>query len=167
MIRYSYEYDRLKSITYPDHPENNVAFTYGTDGMSQELLNNHNGLGRLLLREDATGATEYFYDSYGNVKTERRTLVVPNFVNDSCGIVTTFDMGYSYDNFGRIIKMTYPDGQDVEYAYDAGGNLQKVRNGTQGGFFVSHIGYDKFGQRTSMLLGDGTTTCYSYSPERR
>ena len=167
MIRYSYEYDRLKSITYPDHPENNVAFTYGTDGMSQELLNNHNGLGRLLLREDATGATEYFYDSYGNVKTERRTLVVPNFVNDSCGIVTTFDMDYSYDNFGRIIKMTYPDGQDVEYAYDAGGNLQKVRNGTQGGFFVSHIGYDKFGQRTSMLLGDGTTTCYSYSPERR
>ena len=71
-------------------------------------------------------------------------------------------MKYSYENFGRIIKLNYPDGQNVEYDYDAGGNLQKVKNETQGGFFVSHIGYDKFGQRTSMLLGDGTTTCYSF-----
>ena len=72
------------------------------------------------------------------------------------------DMKYSYENFGRIIKLNYPDGQNVEYDCDAGGNLQKVKNETQGGFFVSHIGYDKFGQRTSMLLGDGTTTCYSF-----
>ena len=62
------------------------------------------------------------------------------------------DMKYSYENFGRIIKLNYPDGQNVEYDYDAGGNLQKVKNGTQGGFFISHIGYDKFGQRTSMQI---------------
>ena len=37
----------------PDHPENNVKYYYGGRNASQ------NRIGRLMLREDGTGAIEY------------------------------------------------------------------------------------------------------------
>lgn len=38
----------------------------------------HNRIGRLMLREDGTGAIEYFYGKMGEETKTRRTLIVPN-----------------------------------------------------------------------------------------
>ena len=51
-ITYDYEYNRLTGINYPDHPDNNVKYYYGGRNASQ------NRVGRLMLREDGTGAME-------------------------------------------------------------------------------------------------------------
>ena len=49
-ITYDYDYLRLTGINYPDHSENNVKYYYGGRNASQ------NRIGRLMLREDGTGA---------------------------------------------------------------------------------------------------------------
>ena len=59
----------------PDHPENNMnnmKYYYGGRNASQ------NRIGRLMLREDGTGAIEYFYGKMGEVTKTLRTLIVPN-----------------------------------------------------------------------------------------
>ena len=71
-ITYDYDYQRLTGINYPDHPENNVKYYYGGRNASQ------NRIGRLMLREDGTGAIEYFYGKMGEVTKTRRTMIVPN-----------------------------------------------------------------------------------------
>lgn len=161
-IAYTYEYDRLKSVTYPDHPENNVVLTYGSTSASDEENETHNARGRVMVREDGTGATEYFYDVLGNVKKERRTVLMPNF-----NTLVSFETSYNYDSFGRLLDIKYPDNSFVEYWYNSAGDLESVYRGSfNGSQYVRHIGYNKFGQRTLLELGDGTRTSYTYSPLR-
>ena len=51
-INYEYDYGRLTAINYPDHPENNVKYHYGG------INSSYNRIGRLMLREDGSGAIE-------------------------------------------------------------------------------------------------------------
>ena len=57
--------------------------------------------------------------------------------------------------------LTYPDGEVVTHTYDTSGSLKTVVGNQT---YVSNISYNAFGQRTSMNLGNGTTTTYSYDP---
>ena len=107
-ITYDYEYNRLTSINYPDHPENNVKYYYGGRNASQ------NRIGRLMLREDGTGAIEYFYGKMGEVTKTRRTLIVPNQA------IATYVTQWTYDSHNRLLEMIYPDEEKVTYTYDLG-----------------------------------------------
>ena len=49
-----------------------VKYYYGGRNAS------HNRIGRLMMREDGTGAIEYFYGKMGEVTKTRRTFIVPN-----------------------------------------------------------------------------------------
>jgi len=48
-ILYTYDFERLTEITYPQNIENNVKYTYGEAGATD------NRAGRIVLQEDATG----------------------------------------------------------------------------------------------------------------
>ena len=91
-ITYDYDYYRLTGINYPDHPENNVKYYYGGRNASQ------NRIGRLMLREDGTGAIEYFYGKMGEVTKTRRTLIVPNQA------IATYVTQWSYDSHNRLLE---------------------------------------------------------------
>jgi YD repeat-containing protein len=41
--------------------------------------------------------------------------------------VLTYVYGAAYDPWGRVRKLTYPDGEKVTYAYDAAGQLASFR----------------------------------------
>jgi RHS repeat-associated protein len=76
---------------------------------------------------------------------------------------------YSYDSFGRMLDLTYPDGEKVTYTYDAGGSVKTVA-GIKAGtsyVYVSHLGYDEFEQRARMIQGNGVETRYTYDPRTR
>ncbi|MED9889201.1 MAG: RHS repeat domain-containing protein [Segatella copri] len=92
-ITYDYDYQRLTGINYPDHPENNVKYYYGGRNASQ------NRIGRLMLREDGTGAIEYFYGKMGEVTKTRRTMIVPNQV------IATYVTQWTYDSHNRLLEM--------------------------------------------------------------
>lgn len=155
-ITYDYDYHRLTGINYPDHPENNVKYYYGGRNASQ------NRIGRLMLREDGTGAIEYFYGKMGEVTKTRRTLIVPNQA------IATYVTQWTYDSHNRLLEMIYPDEEKVTYSYNLGGQLEKVRGYKSYGYdYVSRIGYDKFEQRTYLKYCNGAETFYTYEPARR
>lgn len=82
--------------------------------------------------------------------------------------IATYVTQWNCNSHNRLLEMITPDEEKMISSYNLGRLLDHLRSYKFYGYhYLSHIGYDKFGQRTSMLLGDGTTTCYSYSPERR
>ena len=156
MITYSYDYHRLTGISYPDHPENNVKYYYGGRNAS------HNRIGRLMMREDGTGAIEYFYGKMGEVTKTRRTLIVPNQA------IATYVTQWTYDSHNRLIEMIYPDEEKVTYSYNLGGLLEKVRGEKSYGYdYITKLGYDKFEQRSYLKYCNGAETFYTYDNRRR
>jgi len=70
-----------------------VKYYYG--GRNASL----NRIGRLMLREDGTGAIEYFYGKMGEVTKTRRTMIVPNQV------IATYVTQWTYDSHNRLLEM--------------------------------------------------------------
>ena len=139
-IQYTYDFERLTEITYPQNIENNVKYTYGEAGASD------NRAGRIVLQEDASGAQEFFYGPLGEVVKNIRTIVIPQHDEQ------THTTEWQYDTWNRLTGMTYADGEQVTYTYNAGGLLRsmsgKKKNATYN--YVNQLGYDKF-----------ETTCFS------
>ena len=155
-ITYDYDYQRLTGINYPDHPENDVKYYYGGRNASQ------NRIGRLMLREDGTGAIEYFYGKMGEVTKTRRTLIVPNQA------IATYVTQWTYDSHNRLLEMIYPDEEKVTYSYNLGGLLEKVRGEKSYGYdYITKLGYDKFEQRSYLKYCNGAETFYTYDDRRR
>lgn len=159
-IKYFYEYTRLKDIIYPDMPSGpniaNVRFIYGDAG---------NETGRIIFQQDATGYQEFNYGMMGEVIHNKRTIIGPNIPTRE------FTTRYQYDSWNRLNMLTYPDGEEVTYRYDFGGNLHSMtgmigRELTEYQY-VRRIDYDHFEQRTGILYGNNTTTYYQYTPELR
>lgn len=156
MITYTYDYHRLTGISYPDHPENNVKYYYGGRNAS------HNRIGRLMMREDGTGAIEYFYGKMGEVTKTRRTLIVPNQA------IATYVTQWTYDSHNRLLEMIYPDEEKVTYSYNLGGLLEKVRGEKSYGYdYITKLGYDKFEQRSYLKYCNSAETFYTYDDRRR
>jgi RHS repeat-associated protein len=153
-IQYFYAYNRLDSIVYPDHPENNVKYTYGAANDPVATRR-----GRLVSQEDGSGAQEFSYGKQGELTQVRRTLVIPNQA------VATYVTGWKYDSWNRLLEMTYPDGEKVNYSYNTGGLLTAVASSAN--TYVSNILYDKFEQRTNLTYGNGAVTTYQYNPANR
>ena len=155
-ITYDYDYQRLTGINYPDHLENNVKYYYGGRNASQ------NRIGRLMLREDGTGAIEYFYGKIGEVTKTRRTMIVPNQA------IATYVTQWTYDSHNRLLEMIYPDEEKITYSYNLGGQLEKVHGYKSYGYdYVSKIGYDKFEQRSYLKYCNGAETFYTFDNRRR
>lgn len=155
-ITYDYDYQRLTGINYPDHPENNVKYYYGGRNASQ------NRIGRLMLREDGTGAIEYFYGKMGEVTKTRRTMIVPNQA------IATYVTQWTYDSHNRLLEMIYPDEEKITYSYNLGGLLEKVRGEKSYGYdYITKLGYDKFEQRSYLKYCNGAETFYTYDDRRR
>lgn len=156
-IKYTYDLERLTDITYPQNPENNVKYTYGAAGASD------NRAGRIVLQEDASGAQEFFYGPLGEVVKNVRTIVIPQHDEQ------TYTTEWKYDTWNRLTSMIYADGEEVTYTYNVGGLLRsmdgKKKNATFS--YVKQLGYDKFEQRVFLAYGNGTKTTYAYEPERR
>ena len=110
------------------------------------------------------------YGRMGEVTRETRTL---NTQRTFGARTRSAVMQFQSDYLGRINRITYPDGEVVSYDYDPGGQLTSVRGTRSDGVresvstFIERIGYDRYGQRTFIIYGNGVRTNYSYNPHRR
>ncbi len=156
-ISFGFDFNRLTSVSYPDHPQNNVTYTYGAPGAPG------NAAGRLTQITDGSGIRLRSYGKLGEITQEIRT---PNtFVAPQ----QTYATQYTYDTFGRLQSMVYPDGEVLTYRYDSGGLVNQV-TGTRGGnnyTYVSRLEYDKFDQRAFIVYGNNVHTAYGYDPLNR
>jgi RHS repeat-associated protein len=166
-IKYEYDHHRITAIKYPNYPENNVNYYYGTPRNTSSM--DDNAVGRVWYQTDATGSQYFKYGRLGELVYQRRAMTLPK------GGVYWFDTTWDYDTWNRIKQITYPDGEILKYEYNQAGNLSKM-------FTVKHkddnydnaeqkiigkINYDKFDQKTSMLYGNNSRIDYSYETNRR
>jgi len=158
-ISYEYDQNRLTAVRYPDFPENNVTYVYGTAGASQ------NRAGRVVRVTDGSGSEEYSYGRLG--ETVKRVKTVRDFTSGAQQ--PSYVTGYNYDSFGRLQDMVYPDGERLDYQYDSGGRVSRVVGEKAGRSYeyVHGLFYDEFENRTYMETGNGVRTRYMYDPLSR
>jgi RHS repeat-associated protein len=156
-INYIYEDCRLSEIQYPQNPELNVKYAYGTTG---------NETARLVLLEDASGLQSFSYGNIGEIVQNTRSFVMPH-KNGLQAI--TFEMRFEYDSWNRTKSITYADGEEVNYDYDNGGQLKAMHSNksTWNYDFVYDIQYNKYGQRTLVDYANSIRTTYSYHPQNQ
>ena len=154
-INYDYTYHRLLYKRYSYMTGNDVAYIYGTSG---------NETGRPVRIEDGSGTYECQYDALGNVVDETRTIALPQH-NE----VYRFSMRYQYDSWGRMLGMTYPDGERIGYTYHWGGDLYAMHGDKNGDdrTYIRNIHYNSFGQKENVNYGNGTSAHYTYDALHR
>ena len=154
-INYDYTYYRPKYKRYSGMTGNDVTYEYGTSGTET---------GRPIRVVDGSGMCEYKYDALGNVTEETRTIAMPRH-----GEVYNFKMFYQYDSWGRMLTMSYPDGEKILYTYQWGGDLFAMYGNKNGVHqpYINGIYYNSFGQRDEIKHGNGTYTKYSYDALHR
>ena len=155
-ISYTYDFERLHEVLYPENLFNRVTYTYGKAG------DKYNRAGRLALVEDASGGEAYYYGRQGEVTKTVRTVMA------SVADIRTYVYGATYDSWNRVQTMTYPDGEVVTYHYNAAGQVESMTSNKQGrqSVIVDRIGYDKEGHMVYTKLGNGTETTYTYDKQR-
>jgi YD repeat-containing protein len=110
-IKFVYEKNRLTSINYPTKAD--VFHSYGDPGASD------NRAGRMVKLTDETGSQEFFYGKLGeNLRTLR---IIDAKENGKKPVL--FETKQSYDSMGRLLQLTYPDGEVLTHNYNQGGQL--------------------------------------------
>lgn len=156
-IRYSYDHTRLTGITYPVNFQNKVEISYGDPEAR------FNRRGRVVLRLDASGGEEFFYDAHGETSKTIRTILL----NEST--VRTFIHEAAYDSWGRLQRFGYPDGEWTSYGYDAAGKPISL-SGSKDNIdyqYINNVEYDLFGQVITKELGNGGRDNITFNPQTR
>ena len=110
---------------------------------------------------DESGVMCYTYGNMGEVTQETRIYALP-FLTNALALSTQFE----YDSWGRILNITYPDNEVVNYTYDCGGQLFRFCNNSSYSYLDS-VKYDRFGAKTSQKYGNGLKTNYTYDSYTR
>ena len=164
-IDYAYDFNRLASIKYPNFPGNDVTYTYGLAGAA------FNSAGRITKITSQMGSEERQYGKLGETAYEKKVVIT--FTNPAHPQV--YETRFAFDTFGRMLRITYPDGEIVTNVYDSGGNLQSasgVKAAAASGQnhrynYLQKLHYDKFEQRIFVEQGNGVKTAYTYNAQTR
>lgn len=106
-----YEYDKLNRLTKKDLPDGETDVIYGYDDSSKSY-----STGRVTSISDASGALDYTYDQYGNLK---------HWIKTVDGM--SFSFSATYDIRNQMEDLTYPDGSQIRKYYSPAGYLRMVR----------------------------------------
>jgi YD repeat-containing protein len=99
--------DTYVSSACPSVDLGNYTVTYTYDS----LAGGNAGVGRRTGMSDSTGSTAWVYDARGRVLQESKT------VTDGVNTLGTYVTAWTYNSADRAVTMTYPNGEEVTYAY--------------------------------------------------
>ncbi|MAQ40791.1 RHS repeat-associated core domain-containing protein [Mesonia oceanica] len=150
-ITYNYEYNRLIEENYPNMPNgsniSNVTYKYGSAGEGNQT-------GKLVYVTDATGSQSFKYGNMGEITSNTRIVVGPNIPT------RYFTTNFNYDSWNRIKNIEYPDGENVVYSYDEGGNLFSIIGDYT---YIKEAYYTFFESPRLIIHGNNTVTEYDYT----
>lgn len=160
-ISYTYDQDRLTAIDHPDGTPD-VHYSYGDAGAAG------NAAGRVTVVDDGARHQELTYDPLGAVASERSTMKLHN-LNDETAESHTYTTDLSYDAFGRLLTLDYPDGEVLTHGYDSGGLLDSLVGEKAGHTYtyLDRLEYDQFQDRRFQQTGNGVWTEYTYGTKNR
>ncbi|MDR4515324.1 RHS repeat-associated core domain-containing protein, partial [Nitrosomonas sp.] len=116
------------------------------------------GIGRLAQMSDESGSMSYTYDVHGRLlnKTQTTHLYRDRFIHM---------IDYNYDANGRLTRITYPSGTQIDYAYGTDGRPVELR--INGEILMQNIVYRPFGEPESWNWGNGQTYSRSFDLDGR
>lgn len=168
-VHWTYTYDKNGNVLSKVDPKSQTT-NYSYDALNRLLQENFTSktgieyaltydqgsgqLGRLTHVVGSDGlVTDYTYDKQGKPLTVTRTI-------DGTSYVLT----YAYDWNGNVTSITYPEGERVDYLYNAAGQINqvnKVKNGVTT-VLAQGVTYSPLGQITHLQRGNNVTTDYTY-----
>ncbi|WP_050407335.1 RHS repeat-associated core domain-containing protein [Massilia sp. NR 4-1] len=190
LTSYLYDgHDRRSKTQFPDKAAANTSSAtdvelYGYDNNSnlvsftkrngQLITASYDNLGRVVGRNypQAADNTSYTYDLLS-----RQTGA--QYVNGSHGVVSAYDnagrlvstsaggktLSFQYDAHGNRIRTTWPEATPfyVSTEYDALNRPTAIKE--QGSVLLASYAYDDLSRRSTVTLGNGTSTSYGYSAQ--
>jgi RHS repeat-associated protein len=134
----NYTYDalgRLVTVSYPDGKQ--VIYTY-------------DDVGNRLTMQDSTGNWEWQYDAESRMTSAK---------SPQADEPTLFE----YDNEGHRTKLTDPDGNAIDYAYDDAYRLLTLTASADPDPLEWSFSPDELGRTTHRVMPNGITTDYHYN----
>ncbi len=164
-----------QQVTYADNGD--VKSVRLRDG--QTIGYGYDDLGRLKSKDRPNGFYWQTDQSYGYDLTGRLTSAsddgwhVLGFGYDALGRRTSQSDNWSawgnasfqYDATGRRTRLTWNDGNYVNYDYRVTGEMKTIRNA--GGAALVTFDYDDLGRRTGLTRATGTSTAYGFDAASR
>lgn len=152
--QFAYSAGNVQSVTLRDG--SNIAFTY--DNMA-----------RITAKSGAINES-YVVNNFGNVTSHTNNGTTSTYTYTSNGQLMSEagplgTVGYLYDGYGRLMRLTYPDTFFVTYDYNEGDQLLSIKE--NGGTSLIWFDYDTSGRRHHMYRANGQTTTYSYDQSSR
>ena len=149
-IRFSYdELGRMQSKIVPREDKSDQEFQWFYDEPDYRR-----SIGRLTRVVYPKGSESHSWNKRGlEVETSRTVKLDGNKV--------TKTTKQTYDGMGRLTRLTYPDGEKVNYSYDAQGRLSSVSN------YVTAMNWSSTGQLLAMEYANGTVNTFNYNAKRR
>jgi len=157
----TYVYDNCNRLTFVHYPTglnqaNDITYVYGGQGSTG------NTIGRISSVSYGAGSQAFTYDGLGNVTQEIDTIKEHGTTGSQQFIFT-----FKWDDLGRMLTMTYPDGEGLIYNYygsGGGGLLFSISNQSYTTTYINGILYDKFGSRVAIYRGNSIADAYTYYP---
>lgn len=145
VVTYTYDaLNRLLSTSYASDSSLNVVLAYdAASGCGSSK-------GRLCSVTDASGTSDYVYDTKGLLTS----------VTETRGALT-FTKSYGYDAAGILTSVTYPSGRVVTYGLNAEGQVSSVTDGAN--TIANSITYMPFGGLDSLTYDNGVILTNVYN----
>lgn len=131
------------------------TFTY------DEVVGGNYGKGRLTRIDDAGGRTTFVYSAAGELLQQASSGLVANVTDTT---------GWTYDEFGRLVGLTYPGGETLQYGYDGYGRLATVSRRVGAGWAVvahSFLYQPATDQRYAWRFGNGLSRLVTLDTDGR
>jgi len=150
-----------------------VRYTYNardllttlTNARGQQRQFEYDTVGRLTRLTDPDGTVSYTYDHNDNVLTVTDASGTISREYDALDRVSKYTdsqgntLQYAYDAVGNLETLTYPDGKQVFYEYDANDQLTQVTDWAER---ETRYVYDANGRLVEVVRSNGTQMTYTY-----
>jgi RHS repeat-associated protein len=156
-VTYTYDVqNRRLSASYADSTQN-IAYSYDEPNNLTDCTTSY-PIGHLTRVVQNTVTTLFCYNAQGYVIQKSQT------VNGHTDVTT-----YTRSPAGRILSITHPSGNQVNYTYDADGRVSGVTATTSSGTttLVSNVSYLPFGPISGYTLGNGQAITRTYDTNYR
>jgi RHS repeat-associated protein len=188
LTAYAYDgHDRKVKLSYPDPSTANTASStdyeqYGWDANAnltslrkrsgQSITLAYDNLNRLTARSYPTTADNvaYTYDLLGRRLAATGATAADNvaYAWDNAGRLSSTTangrtLSYQVDEAGNRTRLTWPDGVYVTTTYDALNRPTVIKE--SGSASLASYAYDDLSRRTTVTLGNGTSTSYGYDAQ--
>lgn len=163
------------STEFSYHRTPDVVYHYDTPAPSFDpgdgtFATAHNTKGMLAYVEDVTGDEHTSFNARGNVEWTVKRIVDPRLppasgLRNPSGLIS-FRTALEYDASDRVTAITYPDGDQLAYEYNARGTVQSVSGGPSGRI-LGAIQYLPSGQQSQVDYGNGVRSTSAYDSRLR